>query len=108
MPASPEPASDVDGLDLARHAGRYERTSRRVDVAVQDGHLRMVSTTTGELAAARDSGPERVDLYPADSTGDLFVCRSYDDEPWTPVSFGRLADETPYVYTGGRITLRSA
>jgi len=35
------------------------------------------------------------------------VCRSHEDEPWTTMSFGRLPDETPYVYSGGRITLRS-
>jgi CubicO group peptidase (beta-lactamase class C family) len=117
LPASPAPlAAATDGtggadlagagLDLARHAGRYERTSRRFDVAVRDGHLQAVIATTGEIAAVRDSEPERLDLYPADTTGDLFVCRSHEDESWTPVSFGRLADDTPYVYAGGRITLR--
>jgi len=46
------------------------------------------------------------DLYPADLTGDSFVCRSHDDEPWSAVSFGRLADQTPYLYSGGRVILR--
>jgi len=45
-------------------------------------------------------------LYPADLTGDSFVCRSHDDEPWSAVSFGRLADQTPYLYSGGRVILR--
>ena len=110
LPASPEPvaiAAAGAGLVLERHAGRYERTSRRFDIAVRDGHLEAVIATTGELAAVRESEPERVHLYPADTTGDLFVCRSHEDESWTPVSFGRLADGTPYVYTGGRITVRT-
>jgi hypothetical protein len=31
-----------------------------------------------------------------------------DDEPWTPVSFGELADRTPYLFLGGRVTPRVA
>jgi CubicO group peptidase (beta-lactamase class C family) len=113
LPASPEPVAissgaDAARLDFARHVGRYERTSRRYDVAVHDGRLQAVNTPTGELAALRESDTERLELHPADLSGDLFVCRSHDDEPWTTVSFGKLADDRPYVYTGGRITLRSA
>jgi CubicO group peptidase (beta-lactamase class C family) len=107
-PTAPEPlAGAAAGSDLARHAGRYERTSRRYDVSLRDGQLHAVLIATGELAAVRDSEPEELDLYPADATGSNFVCRSHDDEPWTAVSFGRLADQTPYLYAGGRITLRS-
>ncbi len=49
MPASPEPASGAE-VDLRRHTGRYERLSRRVDVSVRDGELRMLYTTTVNLA----------------------------------------------------------
>jgi CubicO group peptidase (beta-lactamase class C family) len=35
-----------------------------------------------------------------------FVLRSRDDEPWVPVSFGELADGTPYIYLSGRVTPR--
>jgi len=112
-PPGPEPAAlppgGAGGHDLARHAGRYERTSRRIDVSVADGRLVAVIATTGELASVRDSDePERLELYPADTSGDVFVCRAHDDESWTPVSFGRLTDDTPYVYLGGRITLLSS
>ncbi len=95
------------GGNLARHAGRYERTSRRFDISVRDSRLHGIATTTGQLAAAREAEPEEFDLYPADLTGDSFVCRSHEDEPWSAVSFGRLADQTPYLYSGGRVTLRA-
>jgi CubicO group peptidase (beta-lactamase class C family) len=117
MPPGPEPLAGAvaDGVpdrvavsDLARHAGRYERTSRRYDVSLRDGRLHAVATPTGELAAYRDGELEDLDLYPADSAGTTFVCRSHDDEPWTEVSFGQLADGASYLYTGGRITLKSS
>lgn len=107
MPAGPRPA-DGAGADLERHAGRYERTSRRADVSVRDGQLRMVLTTTGQLASLVGSEPEELTLHPVASSGADFVCRSRDDEPWTPVSFGELADHAPYLFLGGRITPRVA
>jgi hypothetical protein len=109
MPADPEPADPAvaTDADLARHAGRYERTSRRFDVSVRDGLLRIVMTTTGNLAALTDAEPEQLVLYPADSSGVNFVCRSRDEDPWIPLSFSRLPDGTPYVFMSGRVTLRT-
>jgi len=109
MPADPEPADPVRlaDEDLGRHAGRYERTSRRFDVSVRDGLLRIVITTTGDLAALTDAEPEELVLYPADSSGANFVCRSRDDDPWTPLTFARLPDGTPYVFMSGRVTPRA-
>ena len=31
-----------------------------------------------------------------------------DAEPWSPVLFGQLDDQLPYLFTGGRITLRTS
>jgi CubicO group peptidase (beta-lactamase class C family) len=109
MPADPEPADPavVTDADLARHAGRYERTSRRFDISVRDGLLRIVMTTTGSLAVLTDAEPEELVLYPADSSGVNFVCRSRDEDPWTPLSFARLPDGTPYVFMSGRVTPRA-
>ena len=107
MPAGPRPAGTLSA-DLQRHGGRYERTSRRFDVSVRDGQLRMVLTMTGHLAALVGSEPEELILHPVDSSGANFVCRSGDDDPWTPVSFGELADHSLYLFLGGRITLRVA
>ncbi len=120
MPAIPGPATRVPGApaatgvhpsggagsDLERHAGRYERTSRRFAVSVRDGQLHVVLTITGNLAALTNSQPEELILYPADSSGDQFVLRSHDDEPWVSLSFGELPDHTPYLYLGGRVTPR--
>ncbi len=109
MPADPEPAEPdrVTDADLSRHAGRYERASRRFDVSVRDGLLRVVITTTGDLAALTDAEPEELALYPADSSGANFVCRSQDDDPWAPLSFARLPGGTPYVFMSGRVTPRA-
>ncbi len=107
MPAGPHPVQEPRD-NLERHAGRYERTSRRFEVSVRDGQLRMLLTMTGHLAELVGSQPEELILYPADASGANFVCRSDDDDPWTPVSFGQLAGGGPYVFLGGRVTPRVA
>jgi len=108
-PPRPGPAGAGGTTDLERYAGRYERTSRRLDVSVRDGQLRIVLTMTGNLAALTDSEPEELLLHPAepfDSSATRFVLRSRDDEPWGPLSFGQLGDGTPYIYLSGRVTPR--
>jgi CubicO group peptidase (beta-lactamase class C family) len=112
VPPGPASAAGPVESDLSRHAGRYERTSRRFDVSVRDGLLHVVSTMTDDRAVFSDEGSQEFDLYPAGSAGDAgwsgdhFVCRLYDHQPWTPLAFGRLGDQTPYFYFGGRITPR--
>jgi CubicO group peptidase (beta-lactamase class C family) len=107
MPADPQPAVErAADLDLGRHAGRYERTSRRYDVSVRGGRLYLRVTATGELATLAPAQPQELILHPADASGVNFVCRSYDREPWAPVSFGQLPDGTPYLFAGGRVTPR--
>ena len=104
MPACPQPAAADP--DLGRFAGRYERASRRLDVSVRDDGLHMILTPTGELARITDSQPMELSLYPADTSGLNFVCRTDQDQPWNPLSFGWLADGTPYLFLGGRVTPR--
>ena len=106
LPAPPRPAEGAFAgyADLERYAGRYERVSRRFEVSVRDGQLRMKLTMTGNLAALTDSEPEDLLLHRADSSGTRFVLRSRDDEPWVPLSFGQFGDGRPYIYLGGRIT----
>jgi CubicO group peptidase (beta-lactamase class C family) len=107
VPAAPQPAAvDTTDLNLGRHAGRYERTSRRMDVSVCDGQLHLLLTATGTLGALADAQPEDLILHPADASGVNFVCRLRDYDPWSSVTFGQLADRTAYLFGGGRITPR--
>jgi CubicO group peptidase (beta-lactamase class C family) len=106
VPASPEPALGPEDLHLERHTGRYERTSCWCDVSVREGRLHLVSGVSGEFAALSDEGPHEFDLHPADGTGDNFVWRADDRQPWLPLIFDRLGDQAPYLYLGGRITPR--
>jgi CubicO group peptidase (beta-lactamase class C family) len=106
VPAGPEPAPEPVDLDLERHAGGYERTSWRYDVSVRDGRLHVISGVTGDRAPFSDDGLHEFDLYPADPTGDNFVCQPLHGQPWAPMVFGRLGDQTPYIYFSGRITPR--
>jgi CubicO group peptidase (beta-lactamase class C family) len=107
MPAGLEPFAGPPAADLRRHIGRYERISRRHEVSLRDGRLHVVSSMTGDRAALSDDTSEEFDLHPADDTGDAFVGRLYDHQPWSAVIFGRLADTTRYMYLGGRITPRA-
>ncbi|MGA9346873.1 MAG: serine hydrolase domain-containing protein [Nocardioidaceae bacterium] len=109
MPPGPQPAApevQPEGDRLARHVGRYERTSRRYDVSAQGDRLQLVSTMLGDRALIGDEGPQTLELHPVDGTGDNFVCRAHPQEPWTAVSFARSADGSAYVHTGGRMTPR--
>ena len=119
MPPEPEPATTAPAASVAsagpgyrdrsrldRHAGHYHRASRRFEVFARDGHVRMATAVTGPLAELTGAEPEEVDLRPADDTGDNFLCRSGQDDPWTAVSFRRLADQRPYLYASGRVALR--
>jgi CubicO group peptidase (beta-lactamase class C family) len=108
LPAELVPVTGAADGGLARHVGVYERSSRRVEVLVRDdGSLHAVFLTTGPLGELNESRPEDLDLYPADSAGNNFVFRSCDGEPWVPLSFGNLDDGRAYLYSGGRITLRT-
>jgi CubicO group peptidase (beta-lactamase class C family) len=107
MPPGPVPmAADGVAGEVARYAGRYERTARRYDVSAADGHLHVTAMTTGSLATLTGPQPDEVTLLPADDTGRNFLCRSRDTEPWTPVSFGELADGTRHLFASGRIAPR--
>jgi len=76
---------------------------QRLDQAEASVVYPLLMEATGARTAFSE-GPEEFDLHPADAGGDNFVARTQDDEPWTPVSFARLADQTPYLYLAGRVT----
>jgi CubicO group peptidase (beta-lactamase class C family) len=109
VPPGPQPAPSgrLPHLDLQRHAGRYERTSWWYEVSVRDGRLHVLSSASSDREAFSDDGPHEFDLHPVDGTGDHFVCRPLDGQPWAPLVFGQLSDQVPYLYLGGRITPRA-
>jgi hypothetical protein len=104
LPPGPNPIDLTIDADLSRHVGRYERTSERFDVTIRDGQLHVLVTPTGELERLDEEGPQELVLHAVDATGDNFVFRLQEGEPWAPLRFDRLDDGTPYVYVGYRIT----
>jgi CubicO group peptidase (beta-lactamase class C family) len=104
MPPGPEPAADPSGVDASRYTGRYERTSRRIDIYLRDGQPRITYTTTGDLASLTSADSEDLALYPADHRGGNFLARSDSKDPWSSVSFSTFPDKTPYVFISGRLT----
>jgi uncharacterized Zn-binding protein involved in type VI secretion len=108
VPSPPSPYEGPVTGDVSRHAGRYERTSRQYEVSVQaDGGLHAVALVTGQLGVVTQAEPTEFDLLPGDASGDNFVCRSHEGEPWMAVSFGVLDGGQPYMFAGGRVTLRA-
>ena len=103
MPGVPGPSDAPGGPDPARHAGRYRAASNRADVTVRDGLLRMTRTFDVDIPGLDIPEPDEMTLLPADSTGDHFVLKLPGTAYWTPVSFGHLRDQTPYVYLFGRV-----
>jgi CubicO group peptidase (beta-lactamase class C family) len=72
--SAPAPISDLDGADVTRHLGVYEREGMRHEVcAVDDGTLRLRSTPTGAMARWFGSPPSDLSLLPVDRSGSVFV-----------------------------------
>ncbi|MDO9455908.1 serine hydrolase [Nocardioides sp.] len=103
-PAGPDPAAAPTGL--ARHLGTYVRRAARYDVVDDDGALRLTATPTGDLAG-HDAVEHHV-LVPRDDTGDAFVRRSADTDPWSTVTFGSMPDGTAMLFAQGRVAVAEA
>jgi len=106
VPSAPEP---VEGFEPdERHLGRYERAGMAIDVAREltqgDARLTMTCRATGDRVAFAEEPVEEYELHPADTSGDRFVVQDAPGQPWAPVTFTRLADGTPYLFAGGRVT----
>jgi hypothetical protein len=86
-----------------RHVGRYERAS----VARQGDRMTLTYRATGDRVAFAEEPVEEYELRPAAADGDQFVVRDEPGQPWVPATFTTLADGTPYLFTGGRVTPRS-
>lgn len=106
-PPLPAPIAASDALTgLERHVGTYSRRAARYDVELVEGSLRLTATPTGELAS-HDGGPDEFVLHPRDHSGDAFVRRGSDTEPWSTLTFGSLPDGTPHLFVQGRIAVRA-
>lgn len=100
-PVAPDPAAAPSGLE--RHAGTYRRRAARYDVALEEGVLVLTATPTGELAG--HAPVERLPLVPRDGSGDAFVRRTADSDPWSTVTFGTMPDGTPMLFAQGRVAV---
>jgi CubicO group peptidase (beta-lactamase class C family) len=107
VPPPPAPAAEVAWADLPdtdRHLGRYERAGVALDVTVEGGVAMLTSHATGDRLAIAEEPMHEYRLYPADRSGERFVLRETEAQPWVPVTFARQPDGTPYLFTSGRVT----
>ncbi len=96
-----EPADPAPEVDLTKHVGVYERTSARTEVFARDGGLVLRATSTAPLIEDDEENlSHEYTLQPV--TEDLFVIRAPQTVGWTPVTFYRLDDGTPYLHYGVR------
>jgi CubicO group peptidase (beta-lactamase class C family) len=107
VPKPLAPPDEPPRVDVARHAGVYERLSVRIVLKQDSGTLSGVVTSTGTLAELDDEPDEELEMVAVSE--DVFVARADDTEDtWTPVVFYRLADGSRYLHMGARATPRVA
>jgi CubicO group peptidase (beta-lactamase class C family) len=105
VPPPLEPPAARVTVALAPYPGTYERAGLRMRVAPdRDGRLMLTRTMTGAMASLLARPEEEMELVPVREH--LFLTRPAGEETWMPVTFYRLADGTPYLYTGGRAAPR--
>ena len=102
MPERPGPPATPPDVNLDEHVGSYERVGNRIEITRQDDHLVAKVTVTGELASLLPAPTVEYDLRPVNQ--DLFVTRPPGARTWTPMTFYRLPDGSPYVHFGVRAT----
>ena len=64
----------------------------------------LTSQATGDRLAIAEEPTHEYRLYPADRSGERFVMRETEGQPWVPVTFARQRDGSPYLFTSGRVT----
>jgi CubicO group peptidase (beta-lactamase class C family) len=107
MPPAPRPSEGVDPRHLpgvAEHVGRYERAGVAIDVTLAEEGLTMIAQATGDRLAFAEEPRHEYRLLPADRSGARFLSRETDGQPWSPITFARQPDGTPYLFTSGRVT----
>lgn len=99
--APPDPPPEVDPTP---YEGTYERTSTRIEVRDdREQGLRLRLTVAAPVEGV-DRPPREFDLVPV--RDNVFAVLQPGYRTWTPVTFYRLADGTPYVHMGLRATRR--
>ncbi|MPZ26741.1 MAG: serine hydrolase [Micromonosporaceae bacterium] len=97
-PVAPPP--EPPPVDIAPHAGAYQRSGLRYEVWQAD-RPRVRATSLQEVAGL-DQPPREFELVPVPEGG--FVLRPDGAETWERLSFYRLPDGTPYLHHGLRAT----
>ncbi|MGR6920682.1 serine hydrolase domain-containing protein [[Actinomadura] parvosata] len=100
VPPAPVPPATPIEVDLARHAGRYERAGALITVSVRDGEPWLRYEATGALAALQP--PEESPMVAVDQNTVLFKLGGSPD--WMSAVFYELPDGSPYVHMGARAT----
>ena len=106
VPERPGPPTTPPDVNLDEHLGVYERVGNRIEITRQDDHLVAKVTVTGELASMIPVPTVEYELAPIRQ--DLLVTRQPGTLTWTPMTFYRLPDGSPYVHFGVRATPKIA
>jgi len=100
VPQRPAPDGAAQTPHLSRHVGVYERRAVRLEVFEDASGLGVHIRPTGDFVLGT---PETVRLVPCDSSGDRYVARSQESDPWTPLTFSTLPDGTPQLFFSSRV-----
>jgi CubicO group peptidase (beta-lactamase class C family) len=103
MPLPLAPPAQPPTVDLARHAGTYEREGFVMDVVPGDQPVLRI-TVAGPLAELTPDASHVYALTAVDETGDLYAVRDEGAETWVPVTFFALTTGEPYLHFGARAT----
>ncbi|MYS86726.1 serine hydrolase domain-containing protein [Embleya scabrispora] len=103
VPTPLEPSGGPLPADAEDHLGVYEREAVRVEVLGHDGALTMRTTITNGITTGRqETSAIESELRPVE--GNVYATRFPGLRDWTPVTFYRLADGSPYLHSGVRAT----
>lgn len=106
MPPPLEPPATPPAVEVAQHAGVYERLGVRIELAERDGTLAGRVSQSGILAAGTPDPEQELVVVPVDD--DRFAGRTQRDRNWQSVVFYRLPDGSPHIHVGGRTAPKTA
>jgi CubicO group peptidase (beta-lactamase class C family) len=95
-PAPPQPPDEPTSFDIARHAGVYQRTDRRIEVVGHRGDPLLRWTITGPLAELAPATTGEYETAPADEN--LLLYREPGQHRWGIAAFYHLPDGRPCLH----------